>query len=102
MVTEKEIREHFGAKSAEYSQRIKVVEARLSKARADEKPDAAEVARLEEKLVHLKINVRDCEAKVANAAVVAARRSAPQGKGTGKTIAPAGIDSTEKMGRIGG
>ncbi len=105
MFTENDIRERFSAKGAEFARRIQIVEARLKKARAAEKPDAEEITRLEEKLVQLRVNVRDCEAKVEDAANVAARRNQPhdfKSRGPGQKIAPKGIDSSEKVGKIGG
>ncbi len=102
MVTENEIRERFSGKAAEYAQRIQVVEARLQRARTAKEVDPVEIARLEEKLVQLQVNVRDCAAKVADAANVAARRSAGHDKASGQRIAPQGINSSEKVGKIGG
>lgn len=101
MVTENEIRERFSGKAAEYAQRIQIVEERLQKERQAEKPRLEEIARLEEKLTQLQINVRDCVAKVKDAAVVAARRSMPHDrKASGQALKPKGVESVEKFGKV--
>ena len=62
---------------------------------------AEEIARLEEKLAQLQVNVRDCVAKVQNAAVVAARRSMPHDrKSSGQVVRPKGAKSGEKFGKV--
>ena len=102
MFTEADIRERFTAKREEFTQRFGIVQSRLAKARAAEKPDLTEIARLTEKLEQLEVNVRDCQMKIRDAANVAARRNAGHDRASGQKIAPKGIDSSEKVGKIGG
>jgi hypothetical protein len=108
MITESEIRERFTAKRSETLQRIVIVEGKIRKLQstvyADAKDEAAkgvQIQRLEEKLVQLRVNVSDCDAKISSAAVIAERRSLPHDfkwKGSGgQVIAPKGIQSAEKV-----
>jgi hypothetical protein len=98
MITESDIRARFTAKRSEYAQRAAVTESKLRAAQAA--GDNAEVERLMEKLTHLRINIRDCDAKVADAANVATKRNAGHDRASGQVIKPKGIDSAERMGRI--
>ncbi|MGH9462439.1 MAG: hypothetical protein ACRD1X_14575 [Vicinamibacteria bacterium] len=113
MYTAEAIKDRFGAKRSDIVQRMQIVEKRLklNKDSLAAKPNAenaaavqAEIGRLAEKLVQLRVNVRDCDDKIAKADVVAARRNLPHDfksrVSKGRVLRPNAVESGEEFGKV--